>query len=80
MGSIYKFIVKVLPKRMIKVLGQTDREMSTCFCWRTANKDAVLVANDAAHDLLFKKRDGIMCKLDIENAYNHINCDFIIIC
>ena len=39
--------------------------------------DAVLIANEAVDSILGKKESGLLCKLDIEKAYDHINWDFL---
>ena len=35
--------------------------------------DAMLIANEAIDTLLRRKERGLLCKLDIENAYDHLN-------
>ena len=40
--------------------------------------DAVLIANEAVDSVLRRKEKGILCKLDIEKAYDHIRWDFIL--
>ena len=39
--------------------------------------DAVLIANEAVDSILRGKEKGILCKLDIEKAYDHIRWDFL---
>ena len=40
--------------------------------------DAVLIANEAVDSTLRGKEKGILCKLDIEKAYDHIRWDFLL--
>ena len=37
-----------------------------------------LIANEASDTLLRRKEKGLLCKLDIEKDYDHLNLDFLI--
>ena len=39
--------------------------------------DASLIANEVIDSMIKKKEKGILCKLDIEKAYDHINWNFL---
>ncbi|RVX11490.1 hypothetical protein CK203_015858 [Vitis vinifera] len=40
--------------------------------------DAVLVANEAIDSIVKSNRGAILCKLDIEKAYDHVDWDFLL--
>ena len=40
--------------------------------------DAVLIANEAVDSILRRKEKGILYKLDIDKAYDHIRWDFLL--
>ena len=39
--------------------------------------DASLIANEVIDSMLKKKEKGVLCKLDIEKAYDKINWNFL---
>ncbi|RVW42952.1 hypothetical protein CK203_076318 [Vitis vinifera] len=40
--------------------------------------DAALIANEAIDSMLKRKESGVLCKLDIEKAYDHLNWNFLL--
>ena len=40
--------------------------------------DAFLVANEIIDSIVKKKDSGVLCKLDVEKAYDHINWSFLL--
>ena len=41
--------------------------------------DAALIANEAIDSMLKKNESRVLCKLDIEKAYDHLNWNFLLI-
>ena len=41
--------------------------------------DVALIANEAIDYLLKRNDSGVLCKLDIEKAYDHINWNFLLL-
>lgn len=39
--------------------------------------DAVMTANEVVDDLISGKKEEILCKLDMEKAYDHVSWDFV---
>ena len=72
-GDLYKLLAKVLANRLKKVVGKVVSSSQNAFVKSRQILDASLIANEAI-DLVSKGNDdGILCKLDIENAYDHVN-------
>lgn len=40
--------------------------------------DAALISNEAIDSGIKQKKPGILCKLDIENAYDHVNWRYLL--
>lgn len=39
--------------------------------------DAVMVANEIIDDLVGQNKEGVICKIDVKKAYNHVCWDFV---
>ena len=74
-GSVYKLLVKVLANRFKVVLGGLISESQNAFVGGRQMVDSVLIANECLNSRLRSGSPGILCKLDIEKAYDHVNWD-----
>ena len=71
-GSLYKILSKVLTNRIKRVMGVIISQSQNAFVEGRQILDAVLIANEAVDSILRRKENEILCKLDIEKAYDHI--------
>ena len=76
-GSLYKILSKVLANRIKRVLSLVISQSQNAFVEGRQILDAVLIANEAVDSILRGKEKGILCKLDMEKAYDHIRWDFL---
>ena len=77
-GSLYKILSKMLANRIKRVMRLIISQSQNAFVeWRQI-LDAVLIANEAVDSIQRRKEKGILCKLDIEKAYDHIRWDFLL--
>ncbi|WMV37016.1 hypothetical protein MTR67_030401 [Solanum verrucosum] len=70
---IYKIFSKVLTERLKGVMEKLVDSHQMAFIKGRQIMDAVLVANEAVGSRMKWKKAGILCKLDIEKAYDHVN-------
>ena len=61
-----------------RVVGKVVSEAQNVFVECRQILDAALVANEAVDSILRRKECELLCKMDIEKAYDHIDWDFLL--
>ena len=77
LGGLYKLLAKVLANRLKKVLGKVVSVDQNAFVRGRQILDASLIANEVIDFWNKHKEKGLICKLDIEKAYDSINWNFL---
>ena len=72
-GNVYKLLSKVLANRLRAVLDNLISETQNSFVGGRQILDSVLIANEFLESRLKSQLPSVVCKLDIEKAYDHVN-------
>ena len=76
-GSVYKLLSKVLANKWRVVLDSLISESLNFFVGGRPNLDSILTANKCLDSRLKCRLPGVVCKLDIEKPYDHLNWDVL---
>jgi hypothetical protein len=77
-GGMYKIIAKLLANRLSVVLGKIISPSQNAFVKRRQILDSVLIANECLDSRIKVALPGVLCKLNLEKAYDHVNWNFLL--
>ena len=77
-GGLYKLLAKVLANRLKLVVGEVVSENQDAFIQGKQVLDAVLISSEAVDSRLKNNNPGLLLKLDIEKAHDHVNWECLL--
>ena len=77
-GGLYKWLAKVLANRLKRMLAKVISFSQNAFVEGRQIMDTILIVNKAIDSILKSNRGAILCKLDIEKAYDHVDWSFLL--
>jgi hypothetical protein len=77
-SGVYKIISKVLANGLRRVVEKIISKSHNAFVQGRQILDSILIANEYSDSGIRSSEPGMLCKLDIEKAYDHVNWDFLL--
>lgn len=77
LSSVYKILSKVLTFRLKLVMKGLIAQPQSAFVKGRQILNSILIANECIEDRRFYRQNGLICKFDLEKAYDHVHWDFL---
>ena len=76
--SVYKILAKVLASRLRSMVAKVVSPNQHAFVHGRQILDAFLIANECIDYYLKSNQAGVLCKFDIEKAFDHVSWEFLL--
>jgi hypothetical protein len=78
LSGIYKIIAKVLTNRSRRVVEKSSSKSQYAFVKGRQILNSMLIVNECLDSKIRSSEPRMLCKLDIENAYDHVNWESLL--
>ena len=78
LGSLYNILAKVLANRLRRVMDKVISPSQNAFVQGRQILVAALIANEVVDFMLRRNDGGVVYKLDIEKAYDHLIWEYVL--
>lgn len=76
--NVYKILSKLITDKLKSVMGKLVNKYQMAFLKGGQIMDAAPLVNELVDSRVKQKVTGILCKLDLEKAYEHVNWTFLL--
>lgn len=76
-NTVFKAISKVLAERLKLLLPKLVSNSQTAFIKGRQILDSILIANECLDSRLKSKKPGLICKIDLEKAFDNVKWSFV---
>jgi hypothetical protein len=77
-SRVYKIIAKVLANRLKRTIEKIISKPHNAFVRGRLILESMLIANECLDSMIRSREPWVLGQLDIEKAYEHFNCNFLV--
>ena len=76
-SGVYKIVAKVLANGLSRVVEKIILEALECVVGGRQILHSIVIANECLDSRIRSGEPGVLCKLDMDKTYDHVNWEFL---